>query len=209
MASRLLIIRHACVAPAFEERFVGKTNVSLNGRGERQAKAIADLASTWNLSKCYVSPMARALQTAGPIIEKLNISAQCEDDLREIDFGKWEGMTFCQVQREHGHLVDQWCASCGDFAFPSGESMTDFHLRIERCAAKLSTDPADTVLAVTHGGIIRALICRLLGLRPCDHVLFDVRPGSVTTIDFNDGKGLLVGLNDTCHLEGVDIDPHR
>lgn len=200
MASRLLMVRHACVASAYDGRFVGRTNVPLCDRGQKQAQAIAAAAASWKVSRCFVSPMLRATQTAKPLIDMLNISAQFDEDLREIDFGQWEGMTFCQVQRENSQLVEKWCGNDNSFTFPGGENTASFLERAKRCAKKLASDNAQTVLAVTHGGIIRAVICCLLGLDHSNHVLFDIRPGSLTTIDLFDGKGVLSGLNDLCHL---------
>ena len=59
------------------------------------------------------------------------------------------------------------------------------------------------MLLVTHGGVIRAMICRLLGLPPRDYLLFDTRCASLSVVDIFDGKGVLAGLNDVCHLEGL------
>jgi broad specificity phosphatase PhoE len=66
---------------------------------------------------------------------------------------------------------------------------------VERAIARVSAGD-DAVLVVTHGGVIRAAICQLLGLSPRQYVLFDVRPASLATIQVGDGKGVLTGLNE-------------
>ena len=62
-------------------------------------------------------------------------------------------------------------------------------------ARRLVRDEADTVLAVTHGGIVRAMICHILGLRPRNYVLFDVAHAACAVIDVFEDKGVLSGLN--------------
>jgi len=70
--------------------------------------------------------------------------------------------------------------------------------RVRRSARRLSEDPAEAVLVVTHGGIIRAMICHFLGLRPRQYVLFHIAHAACTVIDLYDGHGVLGGLNVPC-----------
>jgi broad specificity phosphatase PhoE len=60
----------------------------------------------------------------------------------------------------------------------------------------------DAVLACTHGGVIRSLICHFLGIPPQNHLLFAVEPASLTTIELFDGGGMLAGLNETGRRRG-------
>ncbi len=81
--------------------------------------------------------------------------------------------------------------SSPDFAFPGGESLQGFFERIASAADRMVRDPADTVLAVTHGGVIRAMICHLLGLEPRNYVLFAVDYAAAVVLDLFDGSGVL------------------
>ncbi|HBB17049.1 MAG TPA: histidine phosphatase family protein, partial [Syntrophus sp. (in: bacteria)] len=80
--------------------------------------------------------------------------------------------------------------------------LRDFGKRIGAVAGRIAADPAETVVAFTHGGVIRYLICRFLGLEDRHYLLFDIQPGSLTEISVEGGKGVLTRLNDRCHLEG-------
>ena len=115
-------------------------------------------------------------------------------DLREIDFGRWEQMTFEEISASEPELVDRWAAWDEDFAFLEGESLRDFSERVRRAAERMVGDAASRILAVTHGGVIRAMICHLLGLSMSQYLLFDVRPASLTTIQVFDGRGVLMEL---------------
>jgi broad specificity phosphatase PhoE len=124
-----------------------------------------------------------------------------EPELREIDFGLWETMSFEQIRSSSPELVEEWAQYVPNFSFPGGEGIAEFVSRVQNVGDRLAACAGETVLAFTHGGVIRALICHFLGLSPRNYVLFDVKPCSMTTINLFDGKGVLAGLNDICHLE--------
>ena len=150
----------------------------------------------------YCSPLLRARQTADCIVPQALLPIQIDDDLREIDFGLWEGKTFDEIAVEDPAAVGRWAQFCEDFTFPEGDSVGGFLARIRRAADRLAHDGADTVLAITHGGVIRAMICHFLGLNPRQYVLFNVRCATCATIDLFDGKGVLSGLNETFDTGG-------
>ncbi len=87
--------------------------------------------------------------------------------------------------------MDRWAAFEFDFAFPGGESLAGFLERVRQSADRMAHDPADTVLAVTHGGAIRAIICHLLGLDPRNYVLFEVEYAAAVVLHLFDGRGVL------------------
>jgi broad specificity phosphatase PhoE len=123
-----------------------------------------------------------------------DLPSQLDLDLREIDFGEWETRTFAEAAADNPPLVDRWAAFDPDFAFPGGEAVSDFLCRIRTAADRLAGDTAQTVLAVTHGGVIRAMICYLLGLEPRQYVVFDVPYAALVVIDLLDGKGVLAAI---------------
>jgi broad specificity phosphatase PhoE len=128
----------------------------------------------------------------------VGVEVEVDRDLREIDFGLCEGMTFGEMQRRFPQAAGCWGAMPEDFAFPEGERLGDFVDRVRRAADRLVTEPSDVVLAISHGGVIRTMICHLLGLPVRDCWLFEVRPASLTTIEMMDGKAVLAGLSNSC-----------
>jgi len=192
MAQRLLLARHGRVVEAHARGFLGRTDAPLGADGRAQAGALAARVRALAPDLCVASPLRRAVETAA--LAAPGLEPQIDPDLREIDFGEWEGRTFPEIRASHPAKVDRWAAWEADFAFPGGESLADFLTRVRRAAERLAAEPHGTVLAVTHGGVIRALVCRLLGLPPRSYVAFDVRLASLTTIKLFDGKGVLSGL---------------
>jgi broad specificity phosphatase PhoE len=197
MARRLLLVRHARIGSSHTGRFVGATDVPLDGFGESQARALAGRVARLAPRRCYSSPMKRCRQTALATVPGMPI--HFDDDLREIDFGRCEDRSFEEVAAEDPALVDRWAAFEPDFAFPGGERLGDFLDRVRATADRMAREDAETVLAVTHGGVIRAMICYLLGLEPRQYVLFDVGYAAMAVIDLRDGKGVLSAL------EGPDV----
>jgi broad specificity phosphatase PhoE len=195
---RLLLIRHAKPTALEPGRFLGIKDVDLDVHGFREAKALTAILKAHQPERRFCSPLKRCLGTcrfAG--ISELEI----KPDLREIDYGQWEGMTFDEIQQSDPVAVNQWANFSSHFSFPAGDRLDYFLLRVSRVADFLAAAPENTILAVTHAGIIHALICHYLGLHPRQYVLFDVGYTSLTTLDLFDGKGVLTGLNQYCLTE--------
>lgn len=202
MTKRLMLARHAQVDPQYAGRFLGSTDVPLSNLGLRQSAVLARALRQHPFDSLSVSPLRRAEQTAEPF----SCDRHVDPDLREIDFGLWEGRSFEEIlSAGENESIDRWRRFDREFSFPDGESLGGFVARIARVADRLASNPAEQILVITHGGVIRATICHLLGLDVKNYLLFDVRPASITTIDLFDGRGVLVGLNDTHHLEASDL----
>ncbi len=190
----LILLRHGSTGHALHKRFIGRSDISLAAEGRRQVEALAPHICARKPDRCLCSPLLRARQTAKIVAGASGPGIEVVPDLREIDFGRWEGMTFEEISASEPELVDRWAAWDEDFAFPDGESLQDFLKRVRRAAMRLVEDTASRILAVTHGGVIRVMICHLLGLSESRHLLFDIKPASLTTIELFDGHGVLTEL---------------
>jgi alpha-ribazole phosphatase len=198
MAQKLIFVRHGCAQGAKPGTFVGRTDLPLSPEGIEQARKLAPAIAAARPAACYCSPLLRARQTGEILLKNTRLALQIDDDLREIDFGRWECKTFEEITAADAGSVKRWAAFDHRFAFPGGESLGGFLARVRRSARRLSEDPAASVLVVTHGGIIRAMICHFLGLRPRQYVLFHIAHAACTVIDLYDGHGVLGGLNVPC-----------
>lgn len=201
MAHQLLLVRHAAIGQEYTGRYVGHTDVVLDSYGRNQAGALVPLIRSRQPERCFCSPLIRARQTAETLCESEQLPVQVDNDLREIDFGRWENRTFAEIVAEDPELVDRWAEWHADFAFPDGESIDCFATRIRRVADRLAAEARGVILVVTHGGVIRGMLCHFLGLHPRDHLLFHVRHAACATVDLFDGKGVLSGLNERCLCE--------
>jgi alpha-ribazole phosphatase len=202
MAERLILVRHGDLGEDSRGRYIGRTDLPLSAEGERQAAALSQALGRWPGARLLCSPLLRCRRTA-EIALKGRGKWLIDADLKEIDFGRWEGMTFAHIATDDPAAVDRWAALEDGFSFPGGEGIAAFQARIAAAAGRIAADPAETIVAVTHGGVIRFLICRFLGLEYRHYLLFDVRPGSVAEIRIADGRGVLIRLNHAHDREDI------
>ena len=201
MTKRLMLVRHGDLGEGYRGRYVGSTDLPLAAEGRRQAAALAGGIRRLAGTHFLCSPLLRTRETVQVALGEGG-AFTIDDDLREIDFGRWELMSFAEIAAADPAAVDRWAALENDFTFPGGESIGAFRKRVGAVADRIAADPAETVVAFTHGGVIRLLICHFLGLEYRRYLLFDVRPGSISEIGIEGGKGILTRLNDRCHLGG-------
>ncbi len=203
MAAKIVLIRHGDTGQQFRERFIGSTDVSLSPDGRRQSSLLREPLRKAAVIRYIMSPALRTRETAREALAGKAIVPELDPDLREINFGAWEGKTFYEIQAADPEAVNRWAAYEPDFSFPAGESIAAFMKRVGTAGVRIAVDPADTVAVFTHAGVIRALICHYLALESKNSLYFDVKPASLTTIlvDNGNGRGVLAGLNDRCHLE--------
>jgi alpha-ribazole phosphatase len=201
MARKLLLLRHGDIGKQYQDRYIGSTDVSMSPLGHRQVMAVRALLDKEMPCQCISSPMIRCRETAAVVTKAAGMDFTVDSDLREIDFGRWEGMAFEEIQKAFPGEINRWAEFDADFAFPGGDKIGDFQGRIVGVAQRMVTNPADTVLVCTHGGVIRLLICHFLGLQPWHYILFKVKHASLTTIELFNGSGILAGLNETGQVE--------
>lgn len=145
--------------------------------------------STMRFDRCYSSPLSRCQET----FELLNIGSPCsiESDLLEIDFGRWEGLTFARIEKQFPDQLEQWVKQQERFTFPDGELITAFNSRVCRWFDKLLTKDYERVFIVSHGGVLRTGICHLLGFDSAQAFAFQVKEGHLSTVIVSDGFGRL------------------
>jgi len=182
---------------------MGKTDSSLTEIGVSHAHRLAkrlrrliEVPAAHPPIPVLSSPARRARETARLATEWTGSTILLDEDLWEIDFGKWEGMNFQEIASADPELVDEWAKGRMDFCFPGGERIEAFRERIHRAGRRMRGYREETVVVVTHGGVIRFLLCHFLALPPQSYLLFEVSPGSITRLRFYDGGAVLAGLND-------------
>jgi broad specificity phosphatase PhoE len=196
MAKKLLLARHCETGPDYYGRFVGSSDIGLGPAAPEQAERLAAIIAAYRPAITFCSPLQRARLTADMVNNTTPLGEILTDpDLREVDFGRWEGLTFAEIAKGDSELVKRWSVWSPDFAFPDGEVTGDFLKRVQAAGDKLAAREEETVLVIAHGGVVRALICHLLGLPAKNYLLFDIKPARLTVIDYFSEGGVLSGLN--------------
>ena len=198
--TRLVLVRHGATAHSAHRRFSGRNDLPLDGTGERQAAALAE-RDLGDPVAVVSSPLRRARQTADAIAGPLGLTVGTDDDLAELDFGDWEGLTFDEARARDGAALDAWTGS-PDAAPPDGESFTALGRRVRRAREVIVVAHADrTVVVVTHVTPIKTLVRFALDAPPQAMYRLHLDTASVSIIDyFADGNSSVRLVNDTSHL---------
>lgn len=196
MKKTIFIVRHGETDGNRHRRFIGSTDLPLNGKGRAQVLSLKPLISSLKFGKCLCSPYLRCRETAQILLEGSQLKPDIDENIREACFGKWEGLTFEEISAAYPDNVRRWAAFDEDFSFPQGEVLRDFLARVKSFASQIDTFQDDKILLVTHGGVIRFLLCHWLRLHPRNHIIFEIPLAALTTVKLYDGMGMLAGLNE-------------
>lgn len=171
---QLYILRHGQIPQITPRRFIGCTDVPLDQTGKEQAAAMGQALKNVRLDKAICSDLGRTMHTARLALQGRPTPMQAEPMplLREINLGRWEGMTKDEVKAAFPGQFEQRGNDLGGFVPEQGESFAQVQKRAARFLDMMKNDDADTALAVTHAGFIRTLLC-LVRQTPLDR-LFDM-----------------------------------
>jgi len=198
---RLLLIRHAATAWTVQGRFQGQTDIPLSPHGRRQAAALAQRLMAETLHMLYASDLQRARETAQAIAAPHALHVHAEPRLREIAFGRWEGLTYAEIQQQDAQTLIAWECDQLHSAPPGGETLLQMTQRVRAAYATILAAGQDkTVGLVAHGGPIQLLLCLALGLPPQAYWQFAVSPASLSELCVHAQGAILTRLNDTHHL---------
>ncbi len=197
MTTTFFLIRHAAhdnVGSYLAGRMDG---VCLGSAGRAQALHLARRMAREPLAAICSSPRERTLETAKPMaiacaVDKIAI---CQE-LDEIDFGAWSGKTFDELNGDAAWQM--WNSQRQSARTPSGETMQDVQQRVVAVMDTVrQTAQNQCVALISHADVIKAAVCKVLGLQLGECFRFDIEPASITTIVHGDWGSKLIRLNES------------
>ncbi len=209
--SKWFLVRHAETDWNSEGRIQGQLDTPLNEAGRIQARSLGLRLASIPFTAAYCSDLCRGSDTAAAILLRRNLPLEEMPELREKQFGAWEGMTFLDVEARYPELYHNGLMT-GDLSFapPGGESDLQLYARAKAIADRLLEAHAGhsgNILVVTHGGTLCALITCLIGLPAEKMWRFRFANAGISVVSvFDDGNTVLDVLNDTGHFgEGYGV----
>lgn len=197
---RILLIRHGSTDLLGRVLYGRMPGVHLNSEGHAQARNLADaLKQRYRLNEVVSSPMERAIETAQFIADAQGLGVSVDEGVNEIDFGYWKGKTFEDLERsDDWKRYNEVRSTCSP---PGGEFMTQVQIRswdtLRQIMARHPNGDMATVVIVTHGDVIRALLILLLGM-PLDHIhRLEIAPASVSEVLLGSGQPRVLTVNET------------
>lgn len=162
---KLYLARHGETDLNIDERYQGCSNLPLNAAGMIQARRLAQ-ALPGDITHIVSSPQQRALQTALTVAQARGLKVVVMPELRERDFGAFEGLTLPEVAQRHPALWQAGVITAWDTPPPGGETARQVVLRVSAALADLQSRHGEheVLLLCVHGFVIRALRYLLDGL---------------------------------------------
>ncbi len=159
--SDLYLIRHAQSEWNAAGRWQGQADPELSPEGRAQAQALAGHFPRVGVTHVVSSDLIRARETAAPFAARFGVELEIDPTLREMDVGSWSGRTRAEITAAEPGAMDRYYA--GEVGWTGGESFDDHEARSAIAAERLATVDTDgVVVAVTHGGTLRAIMRVLL-----------------------------------------------
>ncbi len=197
MPTRLILIRHSETDWNLQRKYCGFQDVTLNERGKRQANFLCERLKKELVHKVYSSDRRRAIETAEIIFKRAAI--EILSDLREMHFGIFEGLTYKEIMKKYPGIYKRWLRTPFDVNIPGGESFFHLKKRILKAIRKIASfNRNKTVAIVSHGGVIGILIMHILKWN--DFWKHIPAPGSLSIVEYKNGRPEIKLLNDISHL---------
>jgi probable phosphoglycerate mutase len=187
-----------------EYRYIGTSNDPLSSLGQAQAIQIAEALSVLPVAAVYSSPLQRTYNTALPIAARHGLEVQRVDDLRECDFGTWEGLKRAEVielSPVDAQRIREWEQNTS-ITPPGGESFEALQQRVCAVVESLAlSHPDQSIVVVTHVGPIKVLLGAALGIALSSAFRIFIDPATISVVDWRDKDHATVRLvNSHAHL---------
>ena len=206
---RFFFIRHGETNWNREFKYQGSSDIELSGDGVEQARRTGLRLSRIVPSRVCSSPLKRARRTAEIIMENNSGAAVIDlcDDLREISFGSWEGLTVPEIKERDAETFEAWRRAPFSAVPEGGESFAEVAERARRSAKimKEAGSPGGVTFVVAHGAVLRALVAAFMDIGDMN-LLWRARFDncSISVLDMWGARPLLLLSNDTHHIRLKD-----
>jgi broad specificity phosphatase PhoE len=188
------LLRHG--EPSVFGRINGRLpGVGLSDKGRGEIAAVAKRLAAEKIDAIYASPLQRTRETAEILADRLALPVLYREDVIELDFGEWTGLTADQIRKDERWHMWSNCRSVA--TIPGGESWRKVQDRVVHALFDLERlHPEESVVVVSHGDVIRAGLLFALGM-PLDFgSRLEVGMASLSTIRLDSSGIRVLALND-------------
>ena len=193
---RIWLVRHGQTTWNEQGRFCGHTDIPLSTLGRRQARKLASQLQHMPITAIYSSDLSRSKETGDIIAKKLSIDIILSPIWREVNFGTWEGLTYNEIASSfHDRL--EFFTDPEHVAPPQGETLIEVLQRVIPALHEMvQREHHGEIVLVSHGGVLRCLLCSLLGMPLRNQWQLHIATGSLSAIDvsLDDHGELLASL---------------
>ncbi len=202
-STRIIAVRHGETDWNASARIQGHMDIPLNDKGRWQAQQAAQsLVADEVVTAVYTSDLARAHATASAIAQAFELNVISDTRLRERGFGRYEGQTFEDLERQWPADIARWRARDPSWAPPGGESLLALGTRIREVTDALARrHPGEQIVLVAHGGVLDMLYRFATHQEVNTQRSWALGNASINRLLWTPEGMRIVGWSDTRHLE--------
>ena len=212
-STQIYLVRHGETSLSGGGQYIGSTEVPLSENGREQARLLAESLKTVHFDACYCSIMGRCRETAQIVSAPHNLEIIPISEIREIDYGQWEGLNLKEMEALAPDIFRQWKDDPGTVRAPQGESGKEVLHRILPAFERFASEHlGQRILITAHRTVNRIWLCHLLGYPVSEYrkaVGQDFT--ALNLIEYStDGSSPSFSVrfvNDTRHLKGAENSP--
>lgn len=200
--TKIILVRHGHVEGISPERFRGRADLPLTAQGRRQAEATAlRISASWTPAAIYTSPLSRCRATAAAIAEPFGLSPATLEDLIDVDYGEWQGLTPDDARKRWPNEIETWYRAPDWAAIPGGETLQAVLARaVSMLREVIGRHPGDTVVIVGHDSVNRVVLLHALQLPLARYWRLGQAPCAINEVDFSANGFTVLSMNETYHL---------
>ena len=164
--TKLIIVRHGFSTSNLKKTLTGHLDAPLSEMGQKQGVAVSEyLYKNYHFDHIYSSDLKRAVQTIAHLSDLSNMPIIKDQGLREICCGVWEGLPLTQIMEEYTEDYEKWHSYSSDVCPKGGETFSELQQRAFKTLNKIAEEnQGKTLVIATHGGFIKVVQGKLLGL---------------------------------------------
>lgn len=199
---RIYLVRHAEAVGNVQEFFQGRTDAPVSEKGRLQLECLAERFKDIKLDAIYSSPLQRTRDTAAAVNKYNNLPVIIDEDIIEINGGRWEGMFWSDIPKKYPEEYDIWTNAINNFQAPEGESTAQVYDRMSAAINRIARqNEGKTIAVVSHGMAIKAYLTYADGIRWRDYKDMDWADNTaVSLIEYENSVPKIIFKNDSSHL---------
>ncbi len=161
--TKVIFFRHGETKWNILGKYQGQSDIELTEKGKKQGKLLARYFPSDKLDAIYSSDLSRAMETAGYVAEKFNLTVNPEKAFREMNFGEWEGLTYEEIVTKSPEGMKNFMIRPDILKVPGGENFQILQDRaVKRLSELIKIHENQTIAIAAHGGVLRTILAAAL-----------------------------------------------
>lgn len=201
---KIMLVRHGLTFWNAIGRMQGSSDIHLSPDGLHQARLLAAHCPFFSADAIYSSPLARAQTTALILANKFNLHIETVPELREINFGDWEGQILRDIAQNDPINFERFFKQPDELEIPNAESVHNLQERAMHALNQIisihKSENDSHIIIVAHGALNRAILCSLLDIPIRKMWMLSQFNTAVNILREDDGHFTIDVINSTAHL---------